>query len=138
MPHTTYADLLGFSSDQLEELANYGRATLRVNDVLMCAAEGDGSSVFKSCIREVVEVALINLCYAMLRKDWNMAGISLAALELSLNRPDFSLAEKLMLKMRGSCGELNCALRKLAPEELRSLLEEVVTSQELPPDPAAD
>lgn len=120
---TCYSEILGFKDLDLERLLEYGRANLHMNDLLMCAAEGQDKSIYRSGIRDSIEVAMVNLCFAVLRQDWKMVGLALAALELSLDRPDIDMGRKVVELLRGQCGEINCILKAMTNDDLNKLIE---------------
>lgn len=89
MPPRTYDTIIDFDDARLRRIVERGRNTLRINDVLMCATMGDENSLFRDGSRlEAVEVALVNLCYAVAHNDWDLVGIAVASLELALSPAD--------------------------------------------------
>jgi len=85
----TYDTIIDFEDNRLKSLVERGRHTLRLNDALMCATLGQENSLFRQgSTQEAVEVALVNLCYAVSLNNWSLVGIAVAALELAISQID--------------------------------------------------
>lgn len=87
MPPRTYDTIIDFDDARLRNLIENGRRMLKLNDTLMCASLGREHTIFgEDKAGEALEVALVNLCYAVVAKDWKLVGIAVAALELAIPR----------------------------------------------------
>ncbi|MFO7596659.1 MAG: hypothetical protein R6W92_09985 [Desulfocurvibacter africanus] len=85
MPPRTYDTIIDFDDVRLRHLIESGRRMLKVNDTLMCASLGKEHTIFgEDKAGEALEVALVNLCYAVVSGDWKLVGIAVAALELAI------------------------------------------------------
>jgi hypothetical protein len=85
MPPKTYDTIIDFDDARLRHLIESGRRMLKVNDTLMCASLGREHTIYgENKIGEALEVALVNLFYAVVSGDWYLVGIAVAALELAI------------------------------------------------------
>lgn len=131
----TYAEIIDFCDPALDTLVISGRQILAANDAFMRTVHGQDSSLYTAGRKDAIEVAIVNLCYAFVSRDWQLVGTALAALEVGISQCQARDCERQRRRLAKLCAALQQQLERLAPGDRQQAMQLLRQAAQTPDDP---